>query len=142
MLQQRRIYELGVSNDSSTYHRSDRQLECKPSVAGQFDVEERLVRVGALLVQRPHPRVVRERNGRVSKRRDPHVWMRFKSERQHRDADEEHRHDRNHLQHVSNNEYHMRNNVLYKCRPNKYDLYWKTAVHFKHKIFLYLICIK
>ena len=88
---------------------SDEQLEREPAVAGALDVEERLVRVRALLVEQPPRRRAQRhvpageavagtvayhldpgRQGEVLDRRHPHVGVRLEAERQDRDDDEEH----------------------------------------------------
>ena len=78
---------------------ADDDLEREPSVARALDVEKRLVRLRALLDQRPEDRVVgvAARHRHVLDDRHAHVRVRLETEREDRDDDEEDGRRRHHL---------------------------------------------
>ena len=52
-------------------------LNGEPGIADAFHIEERLVRIGLVLVQRPRPRVVRRHHRDVLYQWHTHVRVRF-----------------------------------------------------------------
>ena len=94
------------------------------------DVEERLVRLGSLLVEQPRQRSGQMRPGRrrrvigvdvdgqVADDRHSHRRMSLETERQNGDEDEEDGYDRRHLQHAAQQHQHQRHR----------DGFWRLSV--------------
>ena len=77
---------------------ADDDLEGEPGVAGALDVEERVVRLRALLLESPGDVAVGGAGRRVAQHRHAHLGVRLETERQDGDHDEEHRYHRRDLE--------------------------------------------
>ena len=82
----------------------DKELQCKPGVTNALDIEERIMCICPVLVQRPGSGVVRGLDGEVVDDGDPHVRVGLQTEGQDRGADEEDRDNTNSLHYEAGHE--------------------------------------
>ena len=79
-------------------HRPDEKLESKPGITKTLQVEESIMSVGAVLVQRPGRLVGGGGHGDVVDHGDPHAGVGLQAEYHYGGTDEEDRNDTNCLQ--------------------------------------------
>ena len=102
----------------------DHQFESEPGVAQTLQVEESLVCVGAVLVQRPGRAVGGGGDAHVMDDGDPHVGVRLEAEYHNGGTDEEHRDDPHTLEwdhlverrNMQMMKFHMNHVKIFSCR--------------------------